>query len=114
MKLVKFGNQFFIGLFICCYFLSATVSAEMININKADASAFQLLKGIGAVKAKTIVLYRKKNGKFKSIDDLSFIKGIGEKTIAKNKKNLSLTKGIITAPKIKKVIKKADKMTKPK
>ncbi len=87
------------SLFVCLYFLSATVVAEVININKADASAFQLLKGIGEAKAKTIVLYRKKHGNFKKIEDLSLVKGIGEKTINKNKKQLSLTKGITTAPK---------------
>jgi competence protein ComEA len=50
------------------------------------------LKGVGLKKAKAIVAYRKANGPFASIDDLASVKGIGKKTIAKNKGNLQISK----------------------
>lgn len=71
----------------------------IVNLNKADAKTFSYyLMGIGAVKAKAIIAYRKNNGKFKNIDGLLKVDGIGEKVFAGLKKNISLTKGEISAP----------------
>ncbi|NOQ13322.1 MAG: helix-hairpin-helix domain-containing protein [Methyloprofundus sp.] len=65
--------------------------AAPVNINKAGAQEIaDSLNGIGIKKAEAIVGYRKKNGKFNSADELSNVKGIGEKTIAKNKKDIKL------------------------
>ena len=86
--------------------LSSASFAEVVNINKADASALALLKGIGEKKARAIVAYRKKNGKFKTINELANVKGIGDKTVAKNKRNMSTSKGITSAPRISKKAKK--------
>lgn len=51
-----------------------------ININTADMEEIATLKGIGNIKAKNIVEYRKKNGKFKSIKEIKNVHGIGEYT----------------------------------
>lgn len=60
-----------------------------VNINTADAEALQSeLKGIGAQKAQAIVAYREANGAFNSADDLANVKGIGEKTVEKNRENI--------------------------
>ena len=70
---------------------SFNVFAEPVNINKASAQEIaDSLNGIGVKKAEAIVSYRKKNGKFSSADELANVKGIGEKTIAKNKKDIKL------------------------
>ena len=58
-----------------------------IDINSADAEALSELKGIGPKKAEAIVAYRKKNGPFKSLDDLSAVKGLGEKSVVRLVKN---------------------------
>src|SRR5579862_9297410 len=51
-----------------------------VNINTADAETLALeLKGIGQKRAEAIIAYREQHGPFKSIDDLSNIKGIGKK-----------------------------------
>ena len=72
----------------------------IVNINKADAKTFShYLMGIGAVKAKAIVAYRNKNGKFKELKELLKIEGIGEKIFAGLKNNISLNKGEESAPK---------------
>jgi len=87
-----------IGFFLVLSILSQIVSAEVININTADASAFELLGGVGEGKAHAIVLYRAKYGEFKSINDLKRVSGIGDNIIEKNKEKLSLTEGVSTAP----------------
>ena len=65
--------------------------AEPVNINKADATSIsQNLTGIGLKKAQAIVEYRQKNGAYKTAEDLSMVKGIGVKTVEKNKKDILL------------------------
>ncbi len=53
----------------------------VVNINTADATELQTLSGIGESKARKIIDYREKNGAFRSIEDLSNVSGIGEKTV---------------------------------
>ena len=55
-----------------------------VNLNKATAKELAKVKGITANKAKAIVAYRKKNGDFKSVEDLKEVKGfkrMNEKTM---------------------------------
>ncbi len=73
--------------------------AEMININKADVVTLSQLKGIGKVKAKAIVAYREENGRFKSIQELTAVKGIGEKIFNKLRDEASVSKGMTKMPK---------------
>ena len=59
-----------------------------ININRASESELTSLHGIGSSKAQAIILYREMFGNFKTIDDLEKVKGIGPKTIEKNRTRL--------------------------
>ncbi len=69
----------------------APIAVAKISINQASAELLaEILNGVGIKKAEAIVAYRKANGKFKSIDDLALVKGIGEKTVQKNRANLTL------------------------
>ncbi len=68
---------------------SQTVSAK-VNINTADASALEAVNGIGPKKAEAIVAYRKDNGRFASIEDLTKVKGIGEKRLEKIQQSLAV------------------------
>lgn len=56
-----------------------------VNINTASVSELARLKGIGELKAKAIVEFRKMNGEFKAITELEQVKGIGAKLVEKNK-----------------------------
>ena len=56
-----------------------------VNINTADKELLTQLPGVGPVTADAILKYRKSIGSFKSIDDLTNVKGIGNKTLAKLK-----------------------------
>lgn len=69
---------------------SAEESKGKININIATAEEMTALKGIGAVKAEAIVTYRRENGSFQSIYELMQVSGIGEKTFAEIKENITV------------------------
>ena len=63
--------------------------AGPVDINTADAATISAeLKGIGLSKARAIVEYRKKHGPFKSPDDLSLVKGIGDRTVELNRADI--------------------------
>ncbi len=63
--------------------------AGPVDVNTADAETIsEALKGVGLSKAKAIVEYRKKHGPFRSADDLSLVKGIGERTVELNRADI--------------------------
>ncbi len=71
--------------------MSAQAPAEKININTANAEQIATaMTGIGDNKAKAIVDYRKSHGKFKSVQELENVDGIGLKTLEKNKGKITL------------------------
>ncbi|WP_416305694.1 ComEA family DNA-binding protein [Neptunicella sp. SCSIO 80796] len=54
------------------------MQTQQINLNTATEKELTKLPGIGKSKAKAIVEYREKHGKFGSAKDLAKIDGIGE------------------------------------
>lgn len=76
---------FFIVLFI---FISSAYAA--VNINTATQAELETLQGIGPVKAKAIVDYRKKNGPFKSPGELEKVNGIGPATMKQLRKDITV------------------------
>lgn len=64
--------------------------ADRININDADAAALAGLNGIGRAKADAIVQYRKANGPFASVEDLTKVKGISPALVERNRDQLSV------------------------
>ena len=65
-------------------------TSKIININTASVSELTNLSGIGEVKAKSIVNYRNKNGKFKTINDILKVDGISETLFSKIKNNITV------------------------
>jgi competence protein ComEA len=61
---------------------------KSIDLNTASREEFMKISGIGEKTAGNIFSYREKNGKFKTLDELMNIKGIGEAKFAKFKKYL--------------------------
>ena len=66
------------------------IDDTLISINNSDIEQLKEIPGIGEVKAKAIISYRESNGKFRSIDELKNVDGIGEKTFEKIKDNIKL------------------------
>ena len=62
-----------------------------ININRATEAELTSLNGIGSSKAQAIILYREMFGDFKSVDELTKVKGIGAKTVEKNRSRLRIS-----------------------
>ena len=65
-------------------------ASEKINLNTADKTQLQTLSGIGEKKAEEIIKYREENGSFKTINDLTKVTGIGEKTVEKLKNSITI------------------------
>ncbi len=73
-------------------------NVEVVNINTADAATLdRVLLNIGPSKAQAIVDYRKANGAFRSAEQLALVKGVGLKTIEKNRDRISLGSSRTTA-----------------
>ena len=51
-----------------------------VNINTADSITLQTIPGIGPSKASRIIDYRNTSGKFKKIEDIKNVTGIGDAT----------------------------------
>lgn len=76
---------------------SEEIDAEMqssaadgkVNINKADEATLEGLTGIGPVKAKAIIDYRKEHP-FSSIEEITSVSGIGEKTFEKIRDQITI------------------------
>ena len=69
----------------------SALAADKVNINTADAATIDaVLLNIGPSKAEAIVEYRKANGPFKSAEELAMVKGVGLKTIEKNRDRIEL------------------------
>ncbi|MGO1250425.1 ComEA family DNA-binding protein [Psychrobacter sp.] len=61
-----------------------------ININTASEGELVSLHGIGSSKAQEIILYREMFGRFRAVEDLTKVKGIGAKTVEDNRSRLSV------------------------
>jgi len=60
-----------------------------VDLNSATMAQLESVKGIGPKKAQYIIDYRKKTP-FKSVDDLTKVKGFGKKTVDKMRKELKV------------------------
>ncbi|MFM5671085.1 ComEA family DNA-binding protein [Aeromonas hydrophila] len=56
-----------------------------VNLNTASINELTALKGIGEKKAQAIVDYREKQGKFTTVDQLADVSGIGPATLEANR-----------------------------
>jgi competence protein ComEA len=56
-------------------------AAPKVNLNRASADELQALPGIGPVLAQRMVDWRKAHGRYRTVDDLQEVKGIGKKRL---------------------------------
>ncbi|MCG6971432.1 MAG: helix-hairpin-helix domain-containing protein [Gammaproteobacteria bacterium] len=88
-----FGNLVVALVFL---FVSVAAFAAPVDINTASAEQIaEAMVGVGESKAEAIVTFRKQHGAFKTVDDLVMVKGIGEKTLEKNRANIMVKAGAV-------------------
>jgi competence protein ComEA len=56
-------------------------SEGTVNINAASLEELMRLPGVGAAKASRVIEFRQRYGAFKRVDDLTKVKGFGQKTL---------------------------------
>ena len=61
-----------------------------VDLNTASQAELESLDGVGPKKAQAIIEYRKKNGNFKTADDLEKVPGFGKKTVGNLKKDITV------------------------
>jgi competence protein ComEA len=71
-------------------FAGASFAADVVDINRADATQLETLNGIGPAKAAAIIEYREANGPFATVEDLANVKGIGLRTVELNRASMSV------------------------
>ncbi|MDD2465715.1 MAG: ComEA family DNA-binding protein [Desulfobulbus sp.] len=81
-------KKMYLTLLLVLFF--ATAAFAKVNINSATAAELATLNGIGTAKAEAIVAYRTTHGKFATVEDLSKVKGIGDKIIEKIKPEVTI------------------------
>ena len=70
---------------------STTEQVSQLDINSANATAIAAaLEGVGMIKARDIVAYREMFGKFRSVDELAEVQGIGAATVEKNRHRIAI------------------------
>ncbi|WP_249598436.1 helix-hairpin-helix domain-containing protein [Peribacillus frigoritolerans] len=65
-------------------------SGGLVNLNAATQEDLQTLTGIGPSKANAILEYRETVGKFKEVDELKQVTGIGDKTFERLRDSISV------------------------
>jgi competence protein ComEA len=87
-------KQTLCALALCFAMVLPAFAATPVNVNKADAQTIATsLDGVGISKAQAIVAYRDAHGPFKSVDDLGNVKGMGTKTLERNRDAIRLHGG---------------------
>jgi competence ComEA-like helix-hairpin-helix protein len=86
-------TQFFMGLTAVAVWmlLAGATGADTktppaphsVDLNSATSQQLEELPGIGPTRANAILEFRKKNGRFRSVNDLLVVKGISRKELEK-------------------------------
>ena len=96
MNLIKTA---FSTLLLSLAFAGSAFAADQVNLNTADAATLdRVLLNVGPAKAEAIVDYRKEHGAFRSAEELAMVKGIGLKTVEKNRDRIVFAGGGAAAP----------------
>jgi competence protein ComEA len=88
------------SLFLALLLSTAAYAAPKVNINTATADELdRVLVNVGPSKAKAIVEHRQAHGPFKSAEELALVKGIGLKTVERNRDLIEVGAGKAPAAK---------------
>ena len=85
--------------FLLAFAASAADTAPLkgtVNVNTASVTELQLLPGVGEARASALIALRKQRGGFKSAEELTEVKGIGDAMLERLRGHVTL-KGKNTA-----------------
>ena len=100
---MKSLTTLFSSLILSLALAGAALAGETVNINTADAATIdRVLVNVGPAKAQAIVDHRKANGVFRSPEQLALVKGIGLKTVEKNRDRIVIGGAARAAAKVAK------------
>lgn len=86
------------SLLLLLLFSATAHAAEKVNINTASAADLdRALVSVGPARAQAIVEYRQAHGPFKSVEELVLVKGIGLKTVERNRDLIEVGAGKTSA-----------------
>ena len=79
---------------VVSFFLSTSFAfaADKIDLNTATSEELQMLSGVGPATADAIIEYRDAHGEFKTVDELTNVKGIGDKKLQQLSEELIVSK----------------------
>lgn len=93
-------------MLLALFIVNSMAMATPVNVNSADAKTIaDALAGIGQKKAEAIVKYRTEKGPFKTVEELTQVKGITKKILDKNINDILVSDTATPAP-VKTEIKK--------
>ena len=91
MKMLVLFRRFFLVMFLLSGFAFAAEQPSIVNINSADAETIaEVLKGVGRVRAQSIVKWRESHGPFTSAEQLVEVSGVGAVVLEKNRDKIVL------------------------
>jgi competence protein ComEA len=71
--------------------VSPSKAVSKVNLNRASAEELQTLPGVGPVLAQRMVEWRKAHGRYRTVDDLQEVKGVGKKRLEQLRPLVSTT-----------------------
>jgi competence protein ComEA len=78
--------------FVAMGVVSGAAPAQSVDLNTADVATLSRdLLGIGETRARAIVEHRRRHGPFRSVDELALVRGIGPKTVDRNRVRLRVS-----------------------
>jgi len=105
---MKIRTRLFWTIFCLCISTAATanqainesfLSYNLIDLNDAPIEKLMTLKGVGQKKAQAIIDYRMQHNGFRKIEELTNVKGIGDKILKDNLSRLLInsTQGTLSS-----------------
>ncbi len=78
--------------FVAMGVVSGAAPAQSVDLNTADVATLSRdLLGIGETRARAIVEHRRRHGPFRSVDELALVRGIGPKTVDRNRARMRVS-----------------------
>ena len=78
-----------LSLSACGAALAQATAGPGVDLNTADAATLaRELQGIGESRARAIVEQRRRHGPFRAVDELAWVRGIGPRTVERNRARL--------------------------